>query len=119
MLTLKAKTLERAIVESKNYTILRVAKAFGETFNAQFEVESTNDFVNIERFVYKDKETAVAVARALTLNYKNVAVHAALTYTGDLKDDYKKFTLKRTIYLEECEDEDEVITENGIQGEEE
>lgn len=100
-------------MEKIHTIIIKVAEALGPSFDAYFEVEATNDFVSHERFKYPNRKTAIEVARALSLNYSNVAVHAVFEYGGGAQ------TIKRTIYLEECEDEDIVITADGILKEEE
>ena len=101
--------------ETSDETILEVAKGFNNTFDAAFEVECTNDFENIRRFRYGSRETAIQVARALSFDYKAVAVHAVFSHAIQDENGWKEVAIKQTVYLEECEDENVVITENGIE----
>lgn len=105
--------------EITDNTILEVAKGFDNTFEAAFEVECTNDFENIRCFRYGNRELAIEVARALSFDYKAVAVHAVFSHTIKDESGWKEVAIKKTVYREECEDEDIVITENGIEVEEE
>jgi hypothetical protein len=102
-------------VDENTTYILDVAAGFGQTFEAAFEVECTNDFENIRTFRYDKKETAIHVAQALSEDYKCVAVHAVFSHIVKTEEGYVEKSLKNTVYLEECEDEDIVITENGIE----
>ena len=108
-----------SIVDENTAYILDVAEGFGKTFEAAFEVECTNDFEKIRTFRYNERATAIHVAQALSEDYKCVAVHAVFSHVISTEAGLVEKSLKSTVYLEECEDEDIVITENGIEVKEE
>ena len=83
---------------------------------AYFEVQCTNDYEKVETFHYDRKEIAIEVAKALTINYTDVYVHAVFSYIGSWDEEAEEYplkTLKKTIYEERCESEDVVITADG------
>ena len=102
------------IVSANDSTILGVVSAMNAT--GYFEVECTNDFQDVEKFRYENERVAREVAKALTVSYSNVAVHAVVCYMPEYDHDAKKYverSLKKTIYLHECEDENLIITADG------
>lgn len=97
--------------DSTTLGVIRAMNAAG-----YFEVECTNDFHDVEKFRYDNEKVAREVAKALTVSYSNVAVHAVICYMPEYNKETKSYeerSLKRTIYLHECEDENIVITAEG------
>ncbi len=75
---------------------------------AYYEVEATNDYENMEIFVYDNDVTAIEVARALSISFSEVAVHLVVESL------VTKDKLSKTIYTLKNSDE-EAIAEAEIE----
>ena len=99
---------------SNDNTTLAVVGAMNAS--GHFEVQCTNDYVDIEKFKYDKKEIAIEVAKSQTIHFREVVVNAVLEYVGDWDKDAGRHPVKRferTIYQHVVDDEDVVLTADG------